>query len=117
MVFKITKIYADFNGETYFEDLTIPLNNHGEIGFLSEAQKTKQLIFRKVIANYDYDFHTAPAKQYIILLDGEIEIETSLGVKRIFKEGNILLLEDTFGKGHKTKNLKNSVRSSIFIEI
>jgi hypothetical protein len=43
---------------------------------------------------YDYDFHTAPARQYIILLDGAIAIETSLGEKREFKAGDVLLVED-----------------------
>jgi hypothetical protein len=49
------------------------------------------------------------------LLDGEIEIETSLGDKRIFKTGEVLLVEDTTGKGHKTKNLQPVKRKSIFI--
>lgn len=60
----------------------MPLKNNGEIGFLSDKTPVKELIFRKVKPDYDYDFHKAPQKQYIILLDGEIEIETSLGEKR-----------------------------------
>jgi hypothetical protein len=51
------------------------------------------------------------------LLDGEIEIETSLGEKRIFKGGNILLVEDTTGRGHKTRNLQPFKRKSIFITL
>lgn len=60
---------------------------------------------------------TMPQKQYIILLDGGVEIETSLGEKRTFKTGEILLVEDTTGKGHKTKNIENKPRKSIFITI
>ena len=67
--------------------------------------------------DYDYDFHTVPQKQYVILLDGEIEIETSLGEKRTFKGGDILLMEDTQGKGHKTRNIQNIERKSIFISL
>jgi hypothetical protein len=52
-----------------------------------------------------------------VLLDGEIEIETSLGTKRNFKGGEILLVEDTTGKGHRTKNVRPEVRKSIFITL
>lgn len=117
MNFNITKVFSDANGDTHFEDIIIPLNDKGTIGFLSEAEKIKHLVFRKVTATYNFDFHPAPTRQYVVLLDGAIEIETSLGAKRKFTSGDILLLEDTIGKGHKTKNLKKAIRSSLFIEI
>lgn len=116
-MFPITRIFSDENGESHFEDLMIPLSDQGEIGFLSESQAVKNIIFREVLPSYDYDFHNAPQRQYIILLDGGVEIETSLGEKRSFKTGEILLVEDTTGKGHKTKNLETKTRKSIFITI
>jgi len=115
--FNLTRVYSDQNGDSHFEELQIPLNNAGEIGFLSEAQKAGNVIFRKVVPSYDYNFHTAPARQYIILLDGTIEIETSLGEKRTFTEGAVLLVEDTTGKGHRTRNITTDIRSSIFITL
>ena len=117
MEFELTRVYSDNEGETHFEDLKMPLNNKGDIGFLSEAQYSKSVVFRKVVEDYDYNFHNTPKRQYVVLLDGKIEIETSLGIKRIFTSGNILLLEDVTGKGHKTKNLKAQVRSSLFVEL
>jgi len=115
--FAITRLYADENGDSQFEDIVRQLNPEGEIGFLSEAESADSIIFRKVIPTYDYDFHTAPARQYIFLLDGGIEIETSLGEKRHFESGQVLLLEDTTGKGHKTRNLKPATRSSVFVTL
>lgn len=116
-MFKITRIYSDGDGESHFEELDIPLSDKGNIGMLSEAMPAKSVLFREVAPTYDYDYHTAPQKQYIILLDGEIEIETSLGEKRIFKGGEVLLVEDTTGKGHKTRNLRPEQRKSIFITL
>lgn len=115
--FAVTRVYADADGESHFEDIAIPLNDGGEIGFLSEAQKAGTVIFRKVVQQYDYDFHNAPARQYILLMDGVIEIETSLGDKRTFGAGEVLLVEDTTGKGHKTKNITDAIRSSVFITL
>ena len=116
-MFKVTRIYSDENGHSRFEDREIPLKEGGEIGNLSELVPAKGMIFREVLPTYDYDFHNAPQRQYIILLDGEIEIETSLGDKRQFKGGDILLVEDTQGKGHKTRNLQSIRRKSIFIPL
>lgn len=116
-IMKITKIFSDDNGESHFEEVEIPLINQGEIGFLSENIAVKKLQFRKVSADYDYDFHHAPQKQYIVLLDGGVEIETSLGEVRKFQTGEILLVEDISGKGHKTKNLEKKERTSLFIHL
>jgi len=116
-MFQITRIYSDSSGESHFEDFEIPLKNNGDIGFLSEDEAVKSIVFREVLPSYDYDFHNAPDRQYIILLDGGVEIETSLGEKRTFETGSILLVEDTAGKGHKTKNIENRLRKSIFIKL
>lgn len=116
-MFYITRIYTDENGDSRFEDREVELKEEGEIGFLSELVPTKGMIFREVEPSYDFDFHNAPQRQYIILLDGEIEIETSLGEKRKFGAGKILLMEDTEGKGHKTRNLQHIRRKSVFIPL
>lgn len=114
---KVTRVYSDKNGDSQFEDVDIELFDNGEIGRLSKNIDVKSLQFRKVSPNYDYDFHHAPQKQYIVLLDGGVEITTSLGETRQFQTGEILLMEDTTGKGHKTKNLERRERTSIFIHL
>ncbi|MEX1011411.1 MAG: hypothetical protein WDZ29_05055 [Balneolaceae bacterium] len=116
-MFTITRLYCDEHGESRFEEIEVPLQELGEIGALSEPVAVKELLFREVDPGYDYDFHNAPRKQYIVLLDGEIEIETSLGEKRRFGAGEILLAEDTTGKGHKTRNLTPIRRKSLFIPL
>lgn len=115
--YNVTRIYTDTNGDSHFEDIGIPLQDGGPIGFLSVPQKAETIVFRKVTEQYDYDFHNAPARQYIALMDGEIEIETSLGALRRFGPGDVLLVEDTTGKGHRSRNIKEAVRSSIFITL
>lgn len=116
-MFTVVRIFADADGDSHFEEQVITLKDEGAIGKLSMPYPASQVIFREVEPTYDYDFHTAPQRQYIILLDGEIEIETSLHEKRIFRGGDILLVEDTTGKGHKTKNLQPIERKSIFISL
>lgn len=116
-MFPITRIFSDANGDSHFENKLIPLKDGGTIGMLSEGLPVKEIIFREVAPGYDYDFHNAPQKQYILLLNGGIEIETSLGEKRQFQSGEVLLVEDTTGKGHRTRNLKPEKRTSVFITL
>lgn len=116
-MFPVTRIFSDANGDTHFEDISIPLHEAGNIGRLSQPLPADGIVFREVDPGYDWNFHVAPRRQYIILLDGEIEIETSLGERRTFRGGEILLAEDTTGKGHKTRNLLPMVRKSLFITL
>ena len=113
--FPVTRIYSDENGDSRFDDILIPMNDAGDIGALSASQPVKGIIFREVEPSYDYDFHNAPQRQYIILLDGGIEIETSMGETRKFNPGEVLIVEDTTGKGHRTRNLLPEKRRSVFV--
>lgn len=114
---KITRVYSDDSGVSHFDEIDIPLNDAGTIGRLSERHATSSIIFRENDADYDFDWHCAPQRQYIVLLDGEIEIETGDGEKRLFRGGDILLVEDTTGHGHRTRTINNQPRRSVFVTL
>jgi hypothetical protein len=114
---KITRVYSDSAGESHFEDIEVSLSDSGQIGWLSEEIPANGIIFRENDADYNYDWHNAPQKQYVIMLDGEIEIQTSDGNKRIFHGGDVFLVEDVTGKGHKARITNNKPRKSIFITL
>ena len=127
---KYTRVYADADGESRFDDVEVTLDaNHplaghdlifelvdgGEIGHLSLPVPARSVMFRRNDPGYDYDWHCAPRRQFIILLDGAIEIEVSTGEKRVLKGGEILLVEDTWGRGHRTRHVQPVERHSVFI--
>ena len=114
---KITRLYSDKNGESHFEDIDIPLNDSGDIGRLSEIFPVSGLVLRENPGDYNYDWHPAPRKQYIVMLEGMLEVEVSDGEKRIFPPGDILLVEDLDGKGHKSRVSDGKPRKSLFIAI
>lgn len=114
---KITRIATAPEGHTRFHDEDIPLVPQGTIGRLSALLPAAGLVFRETDSTYDYDWHPAPRKQWVILLDGEIEIETGDGAKRRFRGGDVLQLEDVHGRGHRTRQLSTGVRHSLFIPI
>ena len=112
---RITRVYCDETGESHFDENDIELRDAGAIGRLSEPIAAKAVIFRANDPGYDYDWHVAPQRQFIVLLDGAIEIEVSDGSRRVLRGGEILLMEDTSGKGHRTRNVEARERRSLFI--
>ena len=112
---KVVRVYADDNGETHFGEVVVELSDAGEIGRLSQPVAARAVIFRTNEPGYDYDWHNAPQRQLIVLLDGAIEIEVSDGSRRTFRSGEILLVEDTTGRGHRTRHVEPRRRRSLFI--
>jgi quercetin dioxygenase-like cupin family protein len=94
------------------------LEDQGVIGKLSERIAATGVIFRENAANYDYQWHNAPQRQYILLLSGGgAEVEIGDGSKRRFEAGDILLVEDTTGQGHITRSTSDEPRVSIFVTL
>ncbi len=114
---QMTRIYTGADGESHFEDINIPLTEAGDIGALSERVKATGIIFRETSGEYDYNFHNAPQRQYVVMLDGEVDIEIGDGTIRRFTTGDILLAEDTTGRGHRSFAVNGKPRKSIFITL
>jgi len=114
---KITRIYPDTDGETHFEDIDILLEDSGNIGMTSRLQNASGIIFRETSGDYDYPWHNAPRRQFVIILGGEVDFTVSDGETRRFGGGDVVLLEDTTGKGHYSKAVHGQPRKSIFITL
>ena len=116
------RIYTDSIGETHFEDLEIKLN---EIDFAppappiftSNLQPTTKFGFLSVLPGWNSDWHPTPKRQYIIYLSGMIEAEVSDGEIRQFGPGSITLVDDTFGKGHKSRAIGNDKIVLVVIQL
>jgi hypothetical protein len=110
----ITTIYADPTGQSHFGKMDINLNDGGPIGLLSQQFPARGLKFRLTEEDYDYDWHPAPARQFVIIRKGQVDFTVSNGETRRFGPGDVVLLEDTEGKGHKSKAV-DGPRESIFV--
>ena len=114
---QITRVTLTAAGGSQFEEMEIELIDAGEIGRLSEPQPVSGVIFRENDPGYDFDWHCAPQRQFIVLLDGEIEVEVTSGEKRRFRGGDVVLVEDTTGTGHRTRTVGGRSRRSLFIPL
>ncbi len=103
------RLYANESGESHFEDLEIalvpvdfappaaPLN-------ISQFLPTAQSLWVGAPVGWGGEKpHPSPHRQIFCLLRGECEVTASDSSVRRFAAGSVLLLEDTWGKGHSTR--------------
>ena len=114
---KVTRLYTGSDGESRFEDVDIPLDDTDSADRRSELIKATGIIFRKTSGEYDLDWHNAPHRQFVINLEGQMEIVAGDGTKRQFGPGDILLAEDTTGRGHISRAIDNQRRTSVFVTL
>ena len=104
---RITRIIVDESGGTAFADAVIPL----ELGAFappappmlrSSPVPARAVRFLGAPAGWDSPPHPAPARQYIVMLRGRVRSWVSSGESRTFSPGDVVLLEDTSGEGHRT---------------
>lgn len=114
---KITRIYADSDGESHFEDIKIELEKTPNIGSLSKELKATGFFFRETPPDFNYSWHTVPERLCTVTLSGESEIEVSDGEIRSFRSGDVFIAEDTTGRGHISRSVSREPRKTIVITL
>lgn len=99
------RLYSDSSGESHVVDEEVALEptNFAPPAApleLSRFIAARQFAFLMVRAGWYGGWHPAPRKQFLIVLTGKIECQASDGETRLLNPGDVLLLEDTVGKGH-----------------
>ena len=78
-------------------------NSHVVRGSISNGAlvDADSILFKETPAHSSFDWHDAPALQYVITLSGVLEFTTLGGETFTIHPGEILLAEDSTGSGHK----------------
>ena len=75
------------------------------------------VVFRRHEPGNFIDWHTAPRKQFIVTLEGQVEIGTGDGTVHRLGPGDMMLAEDLTGQGHTTRAVGAIPRVSIAIPL
>lgn len=113
---KVVRLYTGADNESHFEDLEIELNLRGHMQ-VSELQPVDGILFRRVPITHRSNYHPAPRRQYVVTLAGQVEIEIGDGTVRRFGPGDVMLAEDTTGRGHITRVVSDEPRDCIMIPL
>ncbi len=104
------RIYTDSDGESHFEDLEI---DFADVNFAPPAPLVRlttftpatQWAFFSLPPGWYGDWHPTPQRQIFFYLSGEAEAEVSDGTIRRFRAGDATIVEDTWGKGHRSRTV------------
>jgi hypothetical protein len=107
-VMQYARLYATEDGETHFEDIDISLSPvdlapPAPLFNVSSSQECDAFSFVHLPAGWYGEAHPAPRRLLWVLLDGDLEVQTSDGEARRFTQGDVLLADDTTGKGHVSR--------------
>jgi hypothetical protein len=120
---RYTKVYADEAGETHFGEVelpttlgTFPTSPSREL--LSAPIPVRGVYFREIVDDHPPDEpHCAPARIFIVHLRGAVEVTVSDGERREFGPGSIVLMDDTHGKGHRTRSIGEVPRVTLIVQL
>ncbi|NHC62959.1 hypothetical protein [Paenalcaligenes suwonensis] len=104
---RCVRLSTDDQGQSIIEEgfIDLPAGERGDlVGLPTNAVS---ISFRETSEGGSFDWHTAPARQYVLTLSGVLEFETRTGKRFQLSPGDVLLAEDTVGGGHKWRLLNN----------
>jgi hypothetical protein len=107
------RLYSDEQGDSHFEDCEVEFKS---VDFappappldISSFGLAEECFLLRGKPGWQRDWHPAPFRQLHFYLSGEVEVETSDGRIGRASAGDIALVEDTSGKGHKSRVVGSS---------
>ena len=113
---QVVRIFTGEDGESHIEEMQLPFEQVGH-ALRTATEAATGVQFSSLKPTQLVDFHTAPRRQYVITLQGQVEIGIGDGTKRIFNVGDIELCEDLSGRGHTTRSVGDVDRISVQIPL
>ena len=102
---RIVRIYSKPSGESAIEVREVPMNGPRPTSATFQAGA---LFCRETQEGFVQDLHNAPRRQLIFLTSGILELESSEGERYTCRPGDLIFAEDTAGKGHITRSLRDT---------
>lgn len=109
---KIVRVFCGEDGKSRFEHISMESRPE-----LKTMQAATGINFSTWPPGHFMDFHPAPRHQFVITLEGQMEIGLEDGTTEVFGPGDVLLAEDTKGKGHTLRIVGDVPRTSIAVPL
>ena len=119
---KYTRLFAADDGESHFADVEIQFadsdyeSSAPPLGLSSFSDAT-QFGFMNAPSGWESDWHPSSARNFFVVMTGEWEVTASDGKTRRFRNGDLLLVEDTTGKGHKSKVIGDADSLAVMVQL
>ncbi len=119
---KYHRIFNDPTGESHIEEIEVPQNIVNLPPPMlpikgSENYPATSYNFVTFPPNWDGGWHLAPTTQFAVQVSGVFEAESSDGKIVRLGPGEVCIMEDMTGKGHKSKNVGKGEAEILFIQV
>lgn len=119
---KYTRLYTASDGTSHFEDVEIAFSEFEYVPSapplrLSESAAATQYGFMQAPAGWQSEWHPSSARNLFAVMTGEWEVTAGDGVIRRFRAGDLLLVEDTIGKGHQSRVVGDAESVAVMIQL
>jgi quercetin dioxygenase-like cupin family protein len=119
---RYTRVYTDERGESRFEDVELATEARQAVesdlvAEISAGFDVRGAYFRRPVTEASPVPHNAPYPLFIVMLRGRCSIEASDGETREFGPGEVVLVEDTTGKGHTTRRVGDEPRLTLMLPL
>ena len=94
----VYRLYTGDDGQSHIETLDPSARPD-----LAQGLAVSTITFNERESGYFIDWHPAPRRQYVICIEGGVEIGLGDGSIHNFGPGDARLVEDTTGQGHTTR--------------
>lgn len=108
---QIVKIFSGEDGNSHFTTIDILQTSVVTSGNLtslfSQPLKCKTMMLVEFDETYFLDFHPCwpDPQQYVVMMEGAVEVTVKDGSSLVFKMGDLFLAVDSTGTGHMTRGL------------
>jgi hypothetical protein len=112
---KITRFIPTEDGGSKFLDIGIPIDNaatdaFGHLIHRSAVIPAQSTMLTEMPEGLNQNWHPASRRQFVVVLAGTIEVETSDGEKRRWSAGEFFLPDDAGSRGHRTRTIGGPAR-------
>ena len=116
------RLFSDSDGESHFDDIESELNSVEFAPgipslFQSSAFGASKVSFFGAPAGWNSDWHPSSGRHLFVVMSGTWEVTASDGETRRFSANDVLLVEDTTGKGHSSRVISEEDSIALLVEL
>ena len=116
------RLFSDSDGESHFDDIHSELNSVEFAPgipplFQSSEFRASKVSFFGAPARWKSDWHPSSGRHLFVVLSGTWEVTASDGERRTFSANDVLLVEDTTGKGHSSRVISEEDSIAVLVEL
>jgi hypothetical protein len=100
-------LHGDESGDTHLDPLELAERDSyaGRVRSVSDIPVTTMGMGEFIGRKPDVGVHQAPRRQFLVVLQGELEIVTTLGQQERLRPGDVLFADDGGSKGHISRDV------------